>query len=67
MLTVASEGEGTKKLHQYCGKKIAFRRSKEKKISPLEIRKRIKKPEKIQRNWQSIKYFLNFLILYLFA
>ncbi|KKG17727.1 hypothetical protein DU48_00520 [Methanosarcina mazei] len=26
MLTVISEAEVTKKLHQYCGKKVAFRK-----------------------------------------
>lgn len=31
MLTVVSEAGGTKKLHQYCGKKVAFRRSEQKK------------------------------------
>ncbi|MCC4769870.1 hypothetical protein FXV91_06535 [Methanosarcina sp. DH2] len=30
MLTVVSEAGGTKKLHQYCGEKVAFRRSKQK-------------------------------------
>ena len=30
MLTVVSEAGGTKKLHQYCGEKIAFRRSEQK-------------------------------------
>ncbi|MHC1755901.1 MAG: DUF364 domain-containing protein [Methanosarcina sp.] len=30
MLTVVSEAGGTKKLHQYCGEKVALRRSKQK-------------------------------------
>ncbi|MHC1755903.1 MAG: DUF364 domain-containing protein [Methanosarcina sp.] len=40
MLTVVSETGGTKKLHQYCGEKVAFRKKANKrKISSLEREK----------------------------